>query len=45
VDGIDRKTSESELIGELLQKHVAGDKVKVAVVRGHEHIDLMLPIQ
>jgi hypothetical protein len=45
VDGIDRKTSESELIGELLQKHVAGDKVKVAVVRGHEHIDLMLRVR
>lgn len=45
VDGIDRKTSESELIGDLLQKHVAGDKVKVAVMRGREHIDLTLPIQ
>jgi serine protease Do len=45
VDGNERKTSESELIGELLQKHVPGDQVKAVVMRERERIDLMLPIQ
>jgi len=45
LDGNDRETSESELIGSLLQSHVTGDKVKAVVKRGEDRIDLALPIQ
>jgi serine protease Do len=45
VDGIDRRTSESELIGNLMKEHVPGDKVKATVLRGSERVELMLPIQ
>jgi hypothetical protein len=45
VDGITRKTSESELIGYLLQKHIPGDKAPAVVLRGAERINLTLPIQ
>ena len=45
VDGISRHTTESELIGQMLEKHVPGDKVQATVLRGQERIDLSLPIQ
>jgi hypothetical protein len=45
LDGNDRRISESELIGILMEKHVPGDKVKGTVLRGNERVDLMLPIQ
>jgi serine protease Do len=45
VDGIDRRISESELIGYLMQKHVPGDKVKGVVLRGSERVEMTLPIQ
>jgi S1-C subfamily serine protease len=45
LEGNDQPTTESELIGRLLQTHVPGDKVKAVVLRGRERIDLWLPIQ
>jgi serine protease Do len=45
LDGVDRRISESELIGTLMQKHVPGDKVKAAALRGKERVELVLPIQ
>jgi hypothetical protein len=45
VDGIDRRLSESELIGHLLHKHAAGDKVNAVVWRGGEKVNLTLPLQ
>jgi hypothetical protein len=45
VDDIDRKISESELIGRLLHKHQAGEKVSAVVLRGEEKMNLTLPLQ
>lgn len=45
VDGISKETTESELIGRLLEKHRPGESVKAAVLRGEEKIELRLPIQ
>jgi hypothetical protein len=45
VDGISRRTSESELIGHLLAKYQPGQKVKTRVLRGNEKMELEFPIQ
>jgi hypothetical protein len=45
LDGIEKRTSESELIGHLMKQHVAGDKVKAAVLRGDQRLEFDLPIQ
>jgi serine protease Do len=45
VDGSNRRATESELIGRLLEKQKPGEKVKASVMRAGERIDLILPIQ
>lgn len=45
VDGIERRISESELIGHLLHRHEAGQKVNAVVLRGQERLELTLPLQ
>lgn len=45
VDGIQRRISESELIGDLLERHRPGEKVGAAVLRGGERLALTLPMQ
>ena len=45
VDGISKRTSESELIGHLLAKYQPGAKVKAKVLRGSEKLELEFPIQ
>ena len=45
VDGISKRTSESELIGHLLAKYEPGAKVKAKVLRGSEKLELEFPIQ
>lgn len=45
LDGVATKTTESEVIGFLLQKHAPGENVPATVLRGQEKIDLSLPIQ
>jgi hypothetical protein len=44
-DGLTERLSEGELIGHLLQKHRAGEKVKVTVLRGANRVELSLPMQ
>lgn len=44
-DGQSRRMTEGELIGALLRKHPAGDKVNVTVLRGTERVSLVLPMQ
>jgi hypothetical protein len=45
VDAITRRATESELLGELLQNHRPGEKVKTTVLRADERIELSLPMQ
>jgi S1-C subfamily serine protease len=45
LDGSSGRATESEVIGRLLHKHSPGEKVKAAVLRGEQRIDLVLPIQ
>lgn len=45
VGGLSRRMTEGELIGALLRKHPAGDKVNVTVLRGMERVNLVLPMQ
>jgi hypothetical protein len=40
-----RRTSESELLGYLLQHHLAGERLKTTVLRGDERLELFLPMQ
>lgn len=42
---LSKRMTESELIGQLLQNHEAGEKLKTTVLRGAERIELQLPIQ
>ncbi len=44
-DGLLARMTEGELIAHLLQKHRAGDKVPVTVLRGGKRVSLTLPIQ
>ena len=39
------RLSESQLLGHLLQKTKAGDKVETTVLRGTEKVKLVLPMQ
>ena len=45
LDGISERLTESQLIGRLLQKHSPGEKLKAAVLRGEQKLNLLLPIQ
>jgi len=45
IDGITSRMTEGEVIGHLLQKRQPGDRVKVAVLRGTERVQLTLPMQ
>ena len=45
IDGRKERTSESELIGWLLEKHLPGESVETLVLRGSERIRLSLPMQ
>jgi S1-C subfamily serine protease len=45
IDGLDRRLTESELLGHLLQNHPIGDKVPVTVLRGSQRVTLTLPMQ
>ncbi len=43
--GESARMTESEMIGQLLRNHRAGEKVRATIMRGHERIELMLPMQ
>lgn len=45
IDGTTSRITEGELIGQLLQKHPPGNKVKATVLRDAKRIELLLPIQ
>ena len=45
VAGLKSRLSEGEMIGELLQKHFPGEKLRTTVLRGAERIDLQIPMQ
>jgi S1-C subfamily serine protease len=45
IEGVPDRVTESQLIGDLLQKHQPGEQVKATVLRGERRIDLSLPIQ
>lgn len=45
VDGSSKRTTESELIGQLLLHHPAKESVKATVLRGDQRVELMLPMQ
>ncbi len=45
VDGVTKRTSEGELIGQLLRKHPAGTAVNATVLRGGKRVELKLPMQ
>ena len=45
VEGLSGRLTESEFIGRLLQKHRAGEKIKVTVLRGPQRVELSLPMQ
>ncbi len=45
VDGVTERTSEGELIGQLLRKHPAGTAVNATVLRGGKRVELKLPMQ
>jgi serine protease Do len=45
VDGKSARTSESELLGYLLQSHRPGQPAKAVVLRGGARVELMLPAQ
>ena len=43
--GLSQRMSEGELMGHLLQKHPAGEKVSATVLRGTKRVELALPMQ
>ena len=45
LDGKSKRVTESELIGDLLQTHQAGEKLKTTVLRGGQRVELTLPMQ
>ena len=45
IDGETKRMGESEMIGHLLQKHGAGDRVNATVVRAEQRMNLELHIQ
>ncbi len=45
IDGMTKRTSETELLGQLLTKHAPKETVKATVLRGDNRVDLTLPMQ
>ena len=45
LDGLSRRVTEGEMIGHLLRRHAAGEKVKAVVLRGQQRVELSLPMQ
>ena len=45
IDGLTKRTSESELIGYLLLKRQPGERVKATVLRGAERLEFSFPMQ
>jgi len=45
IDGLSARTTESELLGHLLQKHQSGERVRATVLRAAQRIELTLPMQ
>jgi serine protease Do len=45
LDGASSRTTEGELIGQLLQKHDPGVQLNATVLRGGQRVELKLPIQ
>jgi serine protease Do len=45
INGLTNRMSEGALIGHLLQKHQAGEKLKATVLRGGKRVNLTLPMQ
>ena len=45
LDGKSNRMSEGELIGNVLQNHQPGEKLKAAVLRNKERLDLLMPVQ
>jgi S1-C subfamily serine protease len=43
--GASNRMSESEVLGWLLQNHLAGERVKASVLRGQQRLELSLPMQ
>jgi serine protease Do len=43
--GQSERVTESELIGQVLQKHLPGEKVNVTVLRAGQRVELMMPMQ
>jgi serine protease Do len=45
LDGKSGRITEGQVIGELLQSHQPGERVKAVVLRGKQRVDLSLPMQ
>jgi len=45
LEGSDRRTTESDVIGKMIRNHKPGEKVAATVLRGSERVNLMLPVQ
>ncbi|HET6406471.1 MAG TPA: Trx7/PDZ domain-containing (seleno)protein [Chthoniobacteraceae bacterium] len=45
IDGVSKRSTESELIGHLLRTRMPGEKVKATVLRGDQRVELTLPMQ
>jgi len=45
VDGITRRLTEGEFIGQMLVKHAQKEQVKATVLRGGNRVELVLPMQ
>jgi serine protease Do len=45
LDGVTRRSSEGQIIGQMLRTHKPGDTVKATVLRGTERIELSFPMQ
>lgn len=43
--GQSQRVTEGEFMGQMLQKHTAGEKVKATVLRGGQRVELMMPMQ
>jgi hypothetical protein len=45
LDGKSARITESELLGQLLQQHYPGERLKTAVLRGGQRLEIFLPMQ
>ena len=45
IAGLTKRATEGELIGQLLQKHTVGERIKATVLRGKDRKELTLPMQ